>query len=411
MSIDPTTPVVVLWVHHGSLGIARSLGRLGVPVHGVHPDPGVPACQSRYWQAVHRWNFATEPAERSLEFLLRLSDAIGRRAVLIPTSDHLAEFVAEHADRLRGRFLFQDNSPALVKALSHKRLLHELAVRHGVPTPATEFPTSVADVAAYAARTTFPVMLKASDGLRLQARTGKKMVIVHSAAELLEQYRRLEDPDHPDLMLQEYIPGGDDTIWMFNGYFDRASRCLMGLTGKKIRQHPIHTGATSLGICLPNETVLRQTADFMAAIGYQGILDIGWRFDARDGTYKLLDPNPRIGSTFRLFVGENGLDVARALYLDLTGQPVPVTTLRNGRRWMVEDQDLESALDYAAEGSLTLGDWLGSLPGLEEGAWFAWDDLRPVRVVMGGLVARAARRVATRLKPPTRAEARAPSPA
>ena len=33
--------------------------------------------------------------------------------------------------------------------------------------------------------------------------------------------------------------------------------------------------------------------------------------------------NPRIGCTFRLFAATNGMDVARALYLDLTGQPVP----------------------------------------------------------------------------------------
>ena len=404
MSIDAVTPVVVLWVHHGSMGIARSLGRLGVPVYGVHPDPGTPACQSRYWQSVFQWNFATESAERSLDFLEGLTSLWGRRAILIPTSDHLAEFVAEHADWLRARFIFQENSPGLVQALSHKRLLYELAVRHGVPTPATEFPKSVADVAAYAKRTSYPVMLKASDGLRMQARTGKKMVLVHSATELLAQYQALEDPANPDLMLQEYIPGGDDTIWMFNGYFDRQSRCLMGLTGQKIRQHPIHTGATSLGICLPNEAVRQQTVAFMKAVGYQGILDIGWRFDARDGAYKLLDPNPRIGSTFRLFVGENGLDVARALYLDLTGQPVPITIQPNGRRWMVEDQDLESSRDYAAEGSLSLGGWFGSLPGVEEGAWFAWDDLRPAKVVLAGLVSRATRRVVSRLGRLFRAE-------
>lgn len=411
MSIDATTPVVVLWVHHGSLGIARSLGRLGVPVYGVHPDPTTPACRSRYWRSVHRWNFSTQPVEQSLAFLESLSATLGRRAILIPTSDHLAEFIAAHAERLRSRFLFQDNSAAMVEALSHKRLLHGLAVEHGVPTPNTEFPKTVADVEAYAARTVYPVMLKASDGLRLQARTGKKMVLVHSAAELLEQYRLLEDPANPDLMLQEYIPGGDDTIWMFNGYFDRASRCLMGFTGKKIRQHPIHTGATSLGICLPNETVRRQTADFMAAIGYRGILDIGWRYDARDGAYKLLDPNPRVGSTFRLFVGENGLDVVRALYLDLTGQPVPGTTLKAGRRWIVEDQDLESSLDYFAEGSLSIGEWLGSLPGVEEGAWLAWDDLAPARAVYGDVAARAGRRLLGGFRRAVGAGPLAPSPA
>jgi len=57
---------------------------------------------------------------------------------------------------------------------------------------------------------------------------------------------------------------------------------------------------------------------------------VGYRFDARDGKYKLLDVNPRIGSTFRLFAAQNGLDVARALYLDVTAQPVPCAQVSEG---------------------------------------------------------------------------------
>jgi predicted ATP-grasp superfamily ATP-dependent carboligase len=232
-------------------------------------------------------------------------------------------------------------------------------------------------------------MLKASDGLRLQARTGKKMVIVRSAAELFAQYQALEDPDQPNLMLQEYIPGGDDTIWMFNGYFDARSDCVFGVTGNKLRQYPVHTGATSLGICLENRTVRDLTCRFMKAIGYRGILDIGFRYDARDGGFKLLDPNPRIGQTFRLFVSREGWDVARFLYADLTGQGTPPAMPSEGRRWVVEDWDLESCLDYRREGNMSVAEWIGSYVGVEEGAWFAWDDLRPCAAAWRKVFARA----------------------
>src|SRR3990172_3381338 len=103
---------------------------------------------------------------------------------------------------------------------------------------------------------------------------------------------------------------------MFNGYFDSSSRCLFGLTGRKLRQYPPYTGVTSLGVCERNETVTKLTLRLMTAIGYRGALDIGYRYDARDGRYKLLDANPRVGMTFRLFVDTEGLDVVRALYLD-----------------------------------------------------------------------------------------------
>lgn len=387
-SLDWNAPAVVLKAHHGSLSIARSLGRFGAPVHLVHSTIDHPAFASRYVARAHRWDFGTAPADRSIEFLRRLGRELGGPSVLIPTSDDTAELVADHADELKQWFVFQDNPAALVRGLSNKRELHRLALEHGIPTADTTFPESVAEVEQFARTAVFPVMLKASDGLRLQARTGKKMVIARTADELIGQYRKLDEPGRPNLMLQEYIPGGDDTIWMFDGYFDDASECVFGVTGKKLRQFPVHVGATSLGICLANPTVHRLTCDFMRAIGYRGILDIGFRYDARDGRYKLLDPNPRIGQTYRLFASTEGWDVAHFLYLDLTGQPLPDATPWEARRWLVEDWDLESSVDYLREGSLTVAEWIWSFQGVEELAWFAADDPRPAGRVARGFGAK-----------------------
>lgn len=381
---------MILRFHHGSLAIARSLGRWGIEVHGVDGDPRNTAMASRYVRHRHTWDFETASEEESVEFLSELGRTLGRAAVLIPTSDSLAQFVADHAEALGRHYLFPRVAPELVRALSNKKELYFLARRLGIPTPETLFPRNRSELEAFVDQVRFPVLLKAADGLRMEARTGQKMVIVESAEEMLRQYDRLEDPDDPNLMIQEYIPGGDDTIWMYDGYFDESSDCVAGFTGQKLRQHPIHRGATSLGLLVENAEVDEMTRSFMKRIGYRGILDIGYRYDARDGQYKLLDPNPRIGSTFRLFVGGDDIDVARLLYLDLTGQPLPAAEPRWGRRWLIEDQDLFSSIDYAREGSLTFGQWARSFRGVEETAWFARDDLKPflgiARAVAGRLV-------------------------
>jgi ubiquinone/menaquinone biosynthesis C-methylase UbiE len=128
---------------------------------------------------------------------------------------------------------------------------------------------------------------------------------------------------------------------------------------------------------MANDDVLATTTRWMKELGYRGILDIGYRFDARDGLYKVLDANPRIGATFRLFTASNGLDVARALYLDLTGQPVPKGEQVEGRKWMVEGGDLDSALQYRRDGKLTIRAWAASLRGVQETSYFARDDLGP----------------------------------
>ena len=395
--VDVSTPAVVLRFHHGSLAIARTLGRWGVDVYGVDSDVGGAAMASRYLRGRFAWDLGRESPEDSVAFLLDVARRIGGKAVLIPTSDNTAELVADHAEILAEHYLFPKVDPGLVRALSNKKELYFLCKRFGVPTPDTAFPEGPEDVEAFAANARFPVMLKAADGLRMEARTGVKMVIVESAEEMLSQYRRLEDPEAPNLMIQQYIPGGDDTIWMFEGYFDAESQCRAGFTGRKLRQHPVHRGATSLGVLTPNEVVDATTRRFMKELGYRGVLDIGYRYDARDGSYKLLDPNPRIGSTFRLFVGEGDVDVARLLYLDMTGQPLPAASPRWGRRWVIEDQDLFSALDYAREGTLSLGEWLASFRGVEEAAWFAFDDLRPFWRTVVAVTRRLARGIWKRL--------------
>lgn len=386
--MNDCTPVVILGVHYGSLGIARSLGRLGIPVHGIHADLETSAFASRYFVRRRQWDFARMPPAKSVEFLLEVRSELGCDAILIPTTDGTAQLLADYAAELRGGYRFQENTPALVRQLRGKWELFGLATRHGIPTPKTLLPATAREALEFAGEIGYPLLLKASDGALLEARALRKMIIVRTPGELSENHARMEDPAGPNLMLQEYIPGGDDSVWMFNGYFNRKSACIAGFTGKKLRQHPVHTGATSLGICLRNDAVHDLTTAFLGALGYQGIVDIGYRFDARDGRYKILDVNPRIGATFRLFVGADGTDVARLLYLDLTGQPLPATALAEGRKWLDEHRDFFASREYLREGSLTIGDWLRSLRGVRETAWFARDDLRPA----GRLIAEFARR-------------------
>jgi D-aspartate ligase len=389
-----TTPVVLLRaVRHGGLGIVRSLGRLGVPVYVADPERWSPAVVSHYCRGHFPLDLETAPAEKSIDFLLDLARKVGGPPILIPTTDPAALFVARHADALRGGYLFPNQESETTFRLANKAAMFHLARRFGIPTPETYCPHSRADVLAFLETARMPVMLKALDYRLLVCRTsGSGKQLATSRDEVLAKYDVMQHPEQPNIVLQEYIPGGDDTIWMFNGYFNHESECLFGMTGKKIRQTPVYTGSTSLGVCLRNDEVHNSTVSFMKALGYRGILDIGYRYDARDGKYKLLDSNPRIGSTFRLFIDENGMDVARTLYLDLTGQRVPLSSPRYGRKWMVEDCDLVSSARYYRDGKLRVGEWLRSFRGVEETAFFLARDPAPVVPVICSDLRELARR-------------------
>jgi predicted ATP-grasp superfamily ATP-dependent carboligase len=376
---DTSVPAVVLNAFtHCGVGIVRSLGRLGVPVYCVHGDPRAPSLRSRYCRRICRWDIQRHPPATSVEYLVEVARRVGGAPLLIPTEDVSCLFVDDHADELGTVYRLPRRPRGLARALSSKREMFLLCRKHGVPTPAASFPVSREDVDELGGSVAFPVMVKGVDNREFLDAPGAGKRIARTASELVSTYERLtRGTENRALLVQEYIPGDATSVWMFNGYFNRESDCLFGLTGRKLRQYPPYIGQTSLGLCVENDDVRRTTEGFMKAVGYTGILDIGFRYDPRDDRYKLLDVNPRVGAAFRLFLGRNGMDVVRALYLDMTDQAVPATEAPVHRKWLVENYDLAASVTYYRDGELRPRDWLTSLRGVEEAAWFSWDDPVP----------------------------------
>jgi D-aspartate ligase len=378
--MNASVPVIVIAPGYHGHAIARTLGRLGVAVYGVHADSHSPAARSRYWRKNYFWDIEQAPPEESVNWLLELGRkiaALASRPILIPTDDKSCVFIADYAHALSEAFLFPNQPADLTRLLSNKETMYYLCKKHGIPAAETSFPRSRDDVVRFIEEATFPILLKGIDTLALRERTGVKMIVAKDGETLLRLYDEMETPESPNVMLQEYLPGGSQTVCMFDGYFNEESECLFGLTAKMIRQYPAYTGVTSLGICVANEIVATQAKNFMKAVGYRGPLDIGFRLDVRTGQYKAIDVNPRIGRTFRLLVDSVGMDVARVLYLDLTGQPVMTGAPREGRKWVVENFDLFSSPTYCRNERLSLWKWAHTYRGVQEAAWFARDDPAP----------------------------------
>ena len=383
-TVDTSTPVLVLNSgHHGALGIARSLGRLGIPVHLLDSNPRAPSFRSRYSSSNFLWDLDSNSQERSVEYLSEIASRWGRSAVLIPTSDAGELFVAANAAALSQWFLFPKLPYEVAQRLINKRDMNLLAQSVGIATPGSFFPESRQSAIAFARNAVYPLILKKIDGWIARNKCLRSNLIVTTEQEFVAAYELMNMQEHPNLMIQEYIPEGTGGSWMFNGYFNAKSKCLFGSPGKKIRQNPPNAGITSLGVCLPSQEITEKTQRFVDAIGYAGIVDIDYIFDARDGQYKMLDVNPRIGCTFRLFVSDTGMDVVRALYFDLTGQAVDVGRCLHNRKWIVEPSDFASSFRSWSGGSLKMTEWVRSFRGLNEGAYFAVDDLYPVIAMFG----------------------------
>jgi predicted ATP-grasp superfamily ATP-dependent carboligase len=364
-------------LHHGGVGAIRTLGRAGVPVYAMTEDRLTPAALSRYV----RDSFVARTTGREDDaYLLALFESvgrrIGRRAIALPTDDEAASFVAEHADELSPWFVIPRVPPTLPRHLSSKRGLHETCLELEVATPAAAFPSSVDEVAEFARTARFPVVAKNVDPwLRLRTPVVPNSTLVRTPEALLTL--AADWPAAPQVMLQEYIPRDAAEDWIFHGYADASSSCPVALTGVKYRSWPPRAGVTSYARMVPNEELVGRSTDLLHRLGYRGIVDLDWRFDRRDQEYKLLDFNPRVGAQFRLFETTAGIDVVRAMHLDLTGRAIPSGEPKTGRGFRVEYLD-EPAIVASAVFRMGAALPVPHAPGEREPAWFAPDDPLPV---------------------------------
>ncbi len=394
LELDTSTPALLVkaryfGVQHGALGVARSLGALGAPVWVVVDSARAPLSASRFVE--QSFVSTSDDPENLTQELAGIGATLDRRAVLIATDDKSSVIVAEHADRLRPWFLFPTIREDLPRRLADKSMLYELCKLHGAPCPESALVSSIDDVNAFIERAKFPVIVKAAEHDKM-LHNGSSTMIVQSPAELLSFFRASPWTARTTI-LQEFIPGED---WIFHGYRNPESGVQLSFTGRKLSSYPSLAGLTATGLSLSNEPLQRQIEDFLSTIGYAGIMDIDCRLDHRDGRYKILDFNPRVGANFRMFETSGGADVARALHLDMTGGAVSLSPMIQGRTFLVEPYALSNSLIWMRSGPRVFAPLRQLLQGSMEFAWWSWKDPKPFVALSARLLLRRTQRMAQR---------------
>jgi D-aspartate ligase len=383
-------------LHHGTVAAVRSLGRLGVPVYAVAEDRYAPVALSRYLAEGLRW--PTTGAEATGELvagLRRIGARIGRPAVALATDDEAALLLAAHRAELSDLFLLPAVDPSLPGRLADKLSLHALCREHGVPAPQTAVARSAGLLREAVDRIGLPVVVKNPEPWnRLAHPVVGNTTVLRDRADLAAVERILERRVGSRVLVQEYLPEAPVkqaqlADWFTHVYCYADDRPPLVFTGVKLCSWPPGGGVTARGLSAPHPELAAAAARFCRAVGYRGVADLDWRRDARDGSLHLVDFNPRVGAQFQLFRTASGVDVVRALYLDLTGHPVPDGGQVDGRELVVEH--LAAAAGAAGRLRGRPGPARPS-PVRRESAWFAWDDPLPFAAATARFAAAALRR-------------------
>jgi D-aspartate ligase len=377
-SLDAKYPALILKmsrtpIHHGALGVARTLGKLGVPVYAIAEDAYTPLARSRYLTKAFVWDSCPTDPESFVKAMSLIAEVIARPTIIFPMDDLSAVFVAENAAPLARWFIIPPVPPQLPRQLANKACFHALCADIGIPLARSVVPHSFDDVRAFTESTEFPVVVKAAEQW-LPLKDTFVTKIIKTPEQLFNLCENYNYDGGQGLIIQEHIPGED---WICHGYYNSDKNINVTFTGRKLRSYPPDAGSTALGVSIDNETLRCVSEELLKAVAYSGIIDMDWREDERDGQYKILDCNPRVGQNFRMFENRAGIDVVRAQHLDLSGRHFDNAALVEGRLFAVESFYALALLRRLPRGASKqdAGKFLPSKS--RELAWWSSDDPMP----------------------------------
>jgi len=340
---------IILGGAHGSLAIARSLGRQGIPVWFITDDHPITKF-SRYCQRSFRWKGPQR--ETAVSDLIAFAAEHGVAGwVLFAGGDPEVRLVCQHHAELSAVFRLTTPPWSVARFAHDKRLTHQRAIETGVDYPWTYYPESAQELADL--ECSFPLILKPNFRERRDPFTSAKAWRVNNRAELLARYAEAEAlVGREAISLQELIPGGGAHQYSCAGLW-RNGEPVLSMTARRKRQYPIDFGYTSTCVEVIERPEVEEAAcRFLKSLNYDGLVEVEFKYDAREDRYKLLDVNARAW-TWNALGAAAGTDFPLAAYGLAIGQPVARKRSLPGATWYHAARDLVAACHEIARGDFS----------------------------------------------------------
>ncbi len=120
-----------------------------------------------------------------------------------------------------------------------------------------------------------------------------------------------------NIIVQDFIPGNDDTMWVMNCYSNKEGKVkMMCLARCILEEHtPYGIGNYKALISDGNKEIYKQIKSFLEDIKYVGFSNIDFKYDYRDNKFKLFEINIRQGRS-SFFTTAAGCNLAKFIVED-----------------------------------------------------------------------------------------------
>jgi predicted ATP-grasp superfamily ATP-dependent carboligase len=261
--------------------------------------------------------------------------------VVFAVADADVEALSTHFEELAGMYRLTVQPADVTRIALDKRATYAHAADLGIDVPWTCTTSDISTVDVD--RIAYPAILKPAINHRFFPHTKIKALKVENGAELRRQFTRMTAfIPAEEVMIQEMIPGGGETQFSFCAAADNG-RIFGSLVARRRRQYPIEFGKASTFVETVDQPVVEANGRrFMESIGFDGMGEIEFKFDQRDGRFKILDVNPRPWGWHSLGAAA-GVDFPYLLWRHKVGLPIDRTQPREAT-WCREITDVVAIL-------------------------------------------------------------------
>ena len=335
---DNKNKVVVLGGGINAMGIVRSFEKTDIPVivFSWYKDS---AMVSRFCKS----GICPNPMDKQslIDFLIDFGKKQSCKSILFATSDLFLMPVVEHKEKLSEFYHIPVCDWNILSKLIEKEYLYKFVGGLGIPCPKTINVYNIEDFEVIKRELALPLIIKPSVNINFSRLLGSKAFIIKSEEELEDIISRVSEANlcSEKIIVQEYIPGDPTELYTITSYANKEHEITGYSIGHKIRQFPPQTGTIVSGHVVHVEEILEHAEKFIKATKFYGISNIEFKKDSRDGSYKLMEINPRTG-LWNLSVLESGVNLPMQAYNDVLGIPFEKSFNKNDELiwyiWLVD---------------------------------------------------------------------------
>jgi D-aspartate ligase len=315
-----------------------------------------------------------------IDFLLNIGKEIKLKGVLFPTNDNDLYLLLKHRALLEEYFIFPIADLNIVDKLLNKHKFYMTLEELDIPHPKTYFPNTVDELSKISEEISFPCIIKPAYSGYFRYDFQKKFFIVRNKEEL-KQYFTIGINRNHKLIIQEIILGNTNNQYGLNAFYDKNHNSHGIFMYNKIREWPDFGGVGCYLESVEIPELEKITTSLIKNINYYGIVDVEFKKDPKDNTYKLIEINPRVWLENSLPT-RYGLNIPYLAYIQTIGKNEEKCIFsKNSVKWFNLYEDVPAVLYNIKKGTLNFNEWIKSYKGKKEYAIFTGDDPLPAFVL------------------------------